>query len=118
MEQLEILDIPIQSESVKPVLVKGDTIDAVVIESETFPNLTTSTVDIEIYNYKNKLLDFTNGSGITIDSATQFTIDEISKENNILPEGTSIGDVRITDANGKRKTYLRIRYTVLKESPL
>ena len=86
-----------------------------MIESDDFPDLTTSTIRMQLYNNGNKVFDISGGNGITVNSATSFTIDEVSKVNNNFPSGESIGDLEITDTNGYRKTYFRAVYTVQKQ---
>ena len=44
------LNIPIQSATVKPYIFQGDTIDEIVIESDDFPDLTTSTIKMQLYS--------------------------------------------------------------------
>lgn len=110
---LEILDIPIQSDTVTPSLVQGDTIPAITVVSADFPDLTTSTIAMQLYYGNKKVLDIDSTSGITVSNATTFVIDEITA--NDLPVGESIGDLQITDASGVITTYFRLRYTVDKQ---
>ena len=63
-----------------------------------------------------KIIDISNGNGITILGSKSFTIDEVSKEDSaLLPVGSFLGDFEITDTNGKRFTYFRVRYTIEKQ---
>ena len=112
---LSILDIPIQSSTVTPSIVEGDTIPAIVISSADFPDLTTSTIKLQVYYGDTKYLDLTNSSGITVDSSTQFTIDAIAASSNTFSAGQYLGDLEITDASGVKTTYFQVRYTIDKQ---
>lgn len=109
------LNIPIQSNGLKPYIFAGDTIDEIVITSDEFPDLTTATIKMDIYNRHTNFYSVSNGNGITVNSATQFTIDEVSAISNPFVEGEFIGDLEITDSNGIRKTYFRVKYIIQKQ---
>lgn len=113
MSCLPILQIP--PASTNSCIVQGDTIPEVLISAPEFPDLTTSTIKMQLYSGNKKVLDIQNGSGITVDSSTQFTIDEIPGSENNFPEGKIEGDVEITDSNGFVKTYFRIAYIISKQ---
>lgn len=111
---IETIRIPFDGE----FIMEGDTILPTVFTatSSEFPDLTSSTVKLQLYYHGNKVLDLYNGNGITIDSATQFTLDQLEADENNLPSGVSRGDLEITDGNGVRKTYYIIEYKILKQS--
>lgn len=109
---LETLKIPFEGESI----VQGDTIGATVFDvTEDGIDLTGATIKMQLYYNGRKVLDISNGNGITINSSTQFTIDELDKDSNDLPVGVSEGDLEITNASGVRETYTRVEYTILKQ---
>ena len=113
---IPILQIPIRSSTVIPYLFVGDTIDEIVVVSADFPDLTTSSIKMQVYNKSNvKVLDVDEAAGITVNSATSFTIDEIAAASNPFTEGTFTGDLEITDAAGTKKTYFRVVYNVQKQ---
>jgi hypothetical protein len=112
---IPILYIPIQSTTVKPYIFEGDTIKEIVIESDEFPDLTTSQIKMQVYYGNSVVLSVTNDNGITVNSSTSFTIDEISSTNNPFTEGKFIGDVEIIDANDIKKTYFRVIYKIEKQ---
>lgn len=113
---IKIIKIPVQSATVQPCIVQGDTIPKWVVEFGISDgiDLTGATIKMQIYWNNKRLIKLTNGSGITIDSALKFTIDERSKDEPVLPEGIGIGDLEITDANGIRLTYFYVEYTIIK----
>ena len=113
---IETLKIPIQSSTVQPFIKQGDTIGKVTITiTELGIDLTTSTIKMQIYDGSTKVIDVTNGSGITVLSANVLEIDEVSASNNNLPVGTFKGDFEVTQADGERKTYFNVEYTIIKQ---
>lgn len=114
--EIEILRIPFRGE----FIMEGDTILKTVFRATAneFPDLTASSIKLQLYFNKSKVLDLSNGNGITIDSATQFTIDQLDADDNNLPAGVSRGDLEITDGNGVKKTYYIIEYEILKQSTI
>ena len=48
-------------------------------------------------------------------TSKSFKINEISKENNNFPTGSHLGDLEITDTNGKRFTYFRVKLNIDKQ---
>lgn len=114
---IKVLKIPIQSETEKPYIKQGDTIDKVTLTFDTGVDLTAINVSIKMQLYKGnqRVFAIENGNGITIINALSFEIDEVAKEDNNLPEGILIGDLEITDTNGKRFTYFNVEYTIIKE---
>jgi len=109
---ITILKIPFEGE----YIVQGDTISKT---SFAFTNedidLTTATIKMQIFNGDIKIIDISNSSGITIVDADNFYIDEVDATSNNLPYGSFLGDLKITDVNGKRHTYTRVEYTILKQ---
>jgi len=113
---MEILNIPLGNS----YIVQGDTIPEILFEFDntltidlTDPNVS---IKMQIYNQNNKIIDISNIDGITIIDNISFKINEISKEDSsLLPYGTFFGDLEITDTNGKRFTYFRIKYTIQKQ---
>ena len=113
---IEIIKIPIQTSTVKPYIKQGDTIPKWEIEFgvDDGVDLIGTTIKMQIYWNKNKVIDVSNGKGITINSALKLTVDERSKSSSILPVGTSKGDLEITDVAGRRVTYFDVHYTIIK----
>ena len=113
---IEILKIPIQSTTVKPFIKQGDTIGKIIMTfTEIGLDLTTSTIKMQIYSGAIKIIDVTNGSGITVISSTVLEIDEVSAIDNTLPVGCFLGDFEITDSAGSRKTYFNVQYDIIKQ---
>ena len=112
---MEILNIPIGHGHIT----QGDTISEILFEfdSESDIDLSASGVIIkmQVYNNNIKIIDIETGRGITILSDKKFKIDEVSKDDNTLPAGSFMGDLEITDGNGKRFTYFRVKYTIEKQ---
>lgn len=96
---------------------QGDTISkkTLTFGGDYSGDLTTATIKMQVYNGSNKVIDITNGSGITVLSDTVFEIDEVSAVNNNLPIGCFIGDLQITEADGNVTTYFNVQYTIIKE---
>lgn len=116
---IQTLKIPIQTGSAKPYIKQGDTIDAITftfgVTDAIDLTLANVVIKMQVYNQGNKIIDVSNGSGITIVGAKVFNIDEVAKENNNLPFGKFLGDLEITDTNGKRFTYFNIEYTIIEQ---
>ena len=95
---------------------QGDTIPKISFALSNYSgDLTTATIKMQIYKGNTKIIDVSNGSGITVIDANNFEIDEVSASNNNLPVGTFIGDLEITEASGDKKTYFNVEYTIIKE---
>lgn len=108
---ISTLKIPFTGEFIK----EGDTILETVIDLTNVSDLTTSDIRMQLKDGNTNVIDISNGNGITVNSATQLTIDEVPYANNDLSEGVYLGDIEITDASGTRKTYFNIEYTIIKE---
>ena len=109
---IKVINIPFTGE----YIVQGDTISKTsfnIIEDGL--DLTTCSIKMQIYSANTKIIDISDGNGITIIDANNFEIDEVAKENNNLPIGRFEGDLEITDANGVRFTYFRVIYTIIKQ---
>ena len=112
---MEILNIPIGNTQI----IQGDTIPEILFEFDPTDNIDLSlpnvSIKMQVYNSSNKILDVQNGNGITILTNKSFKINEISKENNNFPTGSHLGDLEITDTNGKRFTYFRVKLNIDKQ---
>lgn len=112
---MEILNIPIGNTQI----IQGDTVPEIIFEFDPTDNIDLSlpnvSIKMQIYNSSNKILDIQNGNGITILTNKSFKINEISKENNNFPTGSHLGDLEITDTNGKRFTYFRVKLNIDKQ---
>lgn len=112
---METLKIPIGDS----YIVQGDTIPKITFEFDALDiinlSLPGTVIKMQIYNNHIKIIDISNLNGITIINPKKFEINEVSKENNNLPVGTFTGDLEITDSTGKRFTYFRVTYTILKQ---
>ena len=114
---IQTLNIPISTTANPTYIKQGDTIPKITLTfgASDVIDLTTSTIKMQIYQGAIKLIDVTNGSGITVLSEKVFEIDEISATNNNLPAATLLGDLEIQDSNGKRFTYFNVQYTIIKQ---
>jgi hypothetical protein len=113
---IETLKIPIQSDTVKPFIKQGDTIGKIKMTiTELGIDLRTSNIKMQVYNGSTRIIDVSDGDGITVISSTVLEIDEVSASNNNLPVGCFMGDFEITDASGERKTYFNVEYTIIKQ---
>ena len=112
---METLNIPIGNTQI----IQGDTIPEILFEFDPTDNINLSlpnvSIKMQIYNQNNKILDIQNGNGITILTSKSFKINEISKENNNFPTGSHLGDLEITDTNGKRFTYFIVKLNIYKQ---
>lgn len=113
---METLNIPIGNSAI----IQGDTIPEILFEFDITDNIDLSlpnvSIKMQVYNQNNKIIDISNLNGITIINDKSFKINEVSKEtSSSLPVGSFIGDLEITDTNGKRFTYLRVKYTIDKQ---
>lgn len=109
------IKIPNVSGGCNAFIKQGDTINEIVLEFDTGVDLTTSTIKMQVFNGSNKVYDVSNGNGITVNSALKMTIDEVSASDNNFPVGNSIGDLQITDVNGKVNTYCNFEYKISEE---
>lgn len=112
---MEILNIPIGGSSI----IQGDTIPEILFEFDPTDNIDLSlpnvSIKMQVYNQNNKIIDISNANGITILTNKSFKINEIPKEDNNFPIGRHLGDLEITDTNGKRFTYFRVQYNIDKQ---
>ena len=111
---LATLQIPVEGY----YIVQGDTIPKVRVAFDALDNidLTGATIKMQVYNKNEKFIDIsTTDGGITLIDDKIFEIDEVAKENNTYPVGTWEGDLEITFADGKRYTYLKVQYIILKQ---
>mgnify|MGYP003591327696 FL=1 len=112
---METLNIPIGNTQI----IQGDTIPEILFEFDPTDNinllLPNVQIKMQIYLVNTKIIDISNGNGITILTDKSFRIDEVSKEDNNLPTGKHLGDLEITDTNGKRFTYFRVQYNIEKQ---
>ena len=113
---MEILNIPIG----KAEIIQGDTIPSILFEFDPTDNInllgTNVKIRMHVMNNHIKIIDISNGNGITVKGSKSFIIDEVSKEESeLLPVGSFLGDLEITDSNGKKFTYFRVRYTIEKQ---
>ena len=107
---IKIIPIPFEDE----YIVQGDTISKTTIKvEEDGLDLTTATIKMQIYNGNTKIIDVSNGDGITVIDSETFEIDEVP--NNDLPIGKHLGDLEITDEDGVRFTYFRVQYEILRQ---
>lgn len=111
------LKIPIQSATVKPWIKQGDTIPKITLAFDAGIDLTLPNVSIkmQLYSGNQRVFSVENGNGITIVNDLTFEIDEVSATNNTLPVGSLIGDLEVTDTDGKRFTYFNVEYTIIKQ---
>ena len=112
---METLNTPLSNTAI----IQGDTIPEILFEFDPTDNinllLPNVQIKMQIYLINNKIIDISNGNGITILTDKSFRIDEVSKENNNFPIGKHLGDLEITDTNGKRFTYFRVQYNIEKQ---
>ena len=109
---IKILPIPFDGE----YIVQGDTISKTSFKFiDEDIDLTTATIKMVVKNGSTKIINISNGSGITVIDANNFEIDEVPFAQNNLPVGCFLGDLEITDASSKRLTYMRVQYTIIKQ---
>jgi len=110
---IQTLNIHLEGETI----VQGDTIHKITLAYEHADDidLTGAINKMQIYKKGIEKIDIEKGSGITLIDSKTFEIDKVAKEDNNYPVGTFTGDLEITFANGERKTYLRIDYTISKQ---
>lgn len=98
---------------------QGDTIEAIQFEFGAEDDIDLEAVGVsikmQIYDGTRKIIDISNGNGITITGTKTFEIDKVEKEDNTFPFGTFLGDLEITDGDGDRFTYTNVQYTIIKE---
>ena len=109
--------IPLLKIPTKGYIKQGDTISkkTLTFGGDYAGDLTTATIKMQVYNGSTKIIDITNGSGITVLSSNVFEIDEVSAVNNNLPIGCFVGDLEITEDDGNVTTYFNVQYTIIKE---
>ena len=109
------MSIPVLKIPAKGYIKQGDTIPKVTVKfSDGYNgNLTTATIKMQIYHVNTKIIDVSNGDGITVIDSGEFEIDEMPKNN--LPVGTILGDLEVTESNGDRTTYFNVAYTIIKQ---
>ena len=98
-------------------IVQGDTIPSWSITVTDFPDLTTSTISLKLEDANGtNVIDLSVGSGITVSSATEMTINTITGATSAnYPIGILFGDLTVTDVSGTITTYFRIELNVLKQ---
>ena len=113
------LAIPIQNGVNKTYIKQGDTIDAIPFTFENLGfNLTDEGVQINMQLYKGnqRIVNYGVGSGITINSATQFQIDKVLANN--YPDGILFGDIQLRWLESdvlQTWTFCNVQYTITKE---
>lgn len=114
---IDILKIPIQSETIKPYIKAGDTIPKIDFAFDASDNidLNTSNIRMQIYSGTFKFLDISKGSGITVTGQKTFEIDSIKGSKNPFKAGVYLGDLEIIDGSGVTLTHFNIEYTILKQ---
>ena len=111
---VQTLEIPIQTASEKPFIKQGDTIPKIAVQL-TGLDITGSSISMQLYHNTVKVLDISDGNGITIIDANNFEIDTLPAADNDLPAATLIGDLEITLPSGETKTYLNVQYTIKRQ---
>lgn len=106
----------------KNIFFEGDTISSIDFNFGQDDNidLTLEGTELRMQLYtlncsKTKILDISIGNGITVIGPKAFKFDEISKEDNKFKEGAYIGDLELTDFEGKRSTICRVKYKIHKQ---
>ena len=97
---------------------QGDTISkkTITFGGDYAGDLTTASIKMWIKNGSNRVIDISNGNGITVISSSVCEIDEVPAANNNLPIGCSlIGDFEVTEADGTRTTYFNVQYTIIEQ---
>lgn len=114
------LAIPIQNGVNKTYIKQGDTIDAIPFTFGNLGfNLTDEGVQINMQLYKNftqRVINYSVGNGITINSATQFQIDKVLANN--YPDGILFGDIQLRWLENDKLqtwTFCNVQYTITKE---
>ena len=110
------MSVPTYSIPSSGFIKQGDTLPSWNIEfslPEYTGDFTTATIKMQVGNGCRNIIDISNGNGITVVDANNCTIDKIVT--NDFPVGTFTGDFQVTEANGDRKTYFNVSYTVVKE---
>jgi hypothetical protein len=111
-------NIPTYKIPSKGYLKQGDTISkkTVTFGGDYSGDLTTATIKMQVYSGSTKVIDISNGNGITVLGANSFEIDEVSGANNNLPVNCQlIGDLQVTEADGTVTTYFNVQYSPIKE---
>ena len=100
---------------VKGFIKQGDTVPAyrITFSNDYTGDFTTATIKMQVYNGNTRIIDISNGNGMTVLSSNSLEIDEI--QNNDFPHGTFIGDFEVTEADGERTTYFNVQYTIIKQ---
>lgn len=75
-------------------------------------DLTTASLEWVLFEGNTKILDLSEGNGLTVTSPTTFVVDEINP--NPLPAKTFKGYFRITEADGKGRKIWNLKYTISK----
>tara|TARA_R110002020_G_scaffold334555_4_gene549828 strand:+ start:4282 stop:4620 length:339 start_codon:yes stop_codon:yes gene_type:complete len=109
------MSIPILKIPIEGFIKKGDTIPKIRISfsDDYIGNFETSTIKMQVYNGNEKIIDVSNGNGITVIDSSTLDIDKI--QSNDFPIGNFKGDFEVTESNGDKTTYFNIEYTVIKQ---
>ncbi len=76
-------------------------------------DLTTATIRMSIFDKNKKIIDISNGNGITVVDSTTLEVDQILE--NDFPYGVFLGDIKIIEDDGVSTTYFNIEYTIIKK---
>jgi hypothetical protein len=97
---------------------QGDTISKKVITfgGDYDGDLTTATIKMQVYNGSQRVIDISNGNGITVISSTVCEIDEVpASENNLPYDVALLGDLEVTEADGVKTTYFNVQYNIIRQ---
>jgi len=109
----EILNIPIQTDTYKPVISERTTIPQITLTITGLGiDLLTSDIFMQVKDGSKVLIDITNGNGITVDSSTVMKIDQVSATDNPFKEGCFKGDMLIRDNVSEITKLFIVKYTV------
>ena len=111
----ETLNIPIQTDTYKPVISERTTISKITLTiTDLGIDLLTSDVYMQVKDGSRVLIDITNGSGITINSSTVLEIDQVEAVDNPFKEGCYTGDFLIKDNANKIDKFFNVKYHIEK----
>jgi hypothetical protein len=111
----ETLNIPIQTDTYKPVISERTTISKITLTITGLGiDLLTSDVYMQVKDGSRVLIDVTNGSGITINSSTVLEIDQVEAADNPFKAGSYGGDFLIKDNVNKVDKFFNVKYNIEK----
>lgn len=111
----EILNIPIQTDTYKPVISERTTIPEITLTITGLGiDLLTSDIFMQVKDGSKVLIDITNGNGITVDSSTVMKIDQVSATDNPFKAGCFKGDLLIQDVVNKVDKLFNVKYNIEK----